>query len=115
LQAGSPDPAVLVRIGQIQVLGILAIRGPGGSEGQGRFQPGAPGGEAQEDEAEESFQTGTIEIRFGKVGRRHCLPGGVPEALFEGGVVGVFFGWGDPVHGLAGRVFQTVSVAKWKR
>lgn len=67
------------------------------------FQSGAPGGEAnfgeaQEDEAKESFRTGTIEIRFGKVGRRHCLLGSVPEALFERRGGGVFFRWGDPDH-----------------
>jgi len=27
------------------------------------------------------------------------LVGGVPEAFFERGVVGVFFRWGDPDHG----------------
>jgi hypothetical protein len=39
------------------------------------FQFGAPGGKgdlgkAQEDDAEESLRTATIEIRFGRMGRR---------------------------------------------
>ena len=27
------------------------------------------------------------------------LVGSIPEALFQGGVIGVFLGWGDPLHG----------------
>jgi len=66
------------------------------------LQPGAlrreaDFGDAQEDATEESFRTGTIEIHFGKVECRHCLLGGMPEAFFERGVGGLFFGGGDPV------------------
>jgi hypothetical protein len=69
----------------------------------GFLQFGALGGEvdfgaAQEDEAEESFRTGSVVFRHGKAECRHCLVGGVPGAFFERGVVGVFFGWSDPDH-----------------
>ena len=37
----------------------------------------------EEDQAEESFRTGTIVIRFGKMGCRHCLLGGEPELGLE--------------------------------
>ena len=40
-------------------------------------------GEAQEDEAEASFRTSTMGFRFGKMGCRHCLLSGVPEALLS--------------------------------
>lgn len=64
------------------------------------FHTGAPGGEPDFGEAqEESFQTGTMKFRFGKVGCRHCLLGSIPEALFERCGGGVFFRWSNPVHG----------------
>jgi hypothetical protein len=71
-------------------------------------------GEAQEAEAEESFRTGTLKIRSGNVGCRHCLPGGVPEALFQRGVAGGFFGCGDPVHAADSMLFQIISAANEK-
>jgi hypothetical protein len=57
----------------------------------GALRDGSDFGEAQEDEAEESFRTGTMVFRFGNVRCRHCLLSGIPEAFFESGVVGVFF------------------------
>jgi hypothetical protein len=51
-------------------------------------------------------------LRKGKTGTGAELVVVVPESLFQGGAVSVFFGWGDPVHGLvAGRVFPIVSKA----
>ena len=84
-------------------------RGCHAGRSAGFLQLGALGGEAdfgeaQEDEAEESLRTATIEVRFGKMGCRHCLLGGIPEAFFERGVVRVLFGWGDPDHGVGARV-----------
>lgn len=72
----------------------------------GFLQFGAPGSEAEEDEAEESFWTGKIVFRHGKVGRRLCLLGSVPKALFQGGVGSVFFRWCNPDHGKPGRALE---------
>jgi hypothetical protein len=64
----------------------------------GALGGGADFGEAQEDEVEESFRTGTVEIRFCNVGCRLCRLGGVTEAFSKCGAVGVHFGWGNPDH-----------------
>ena len=69
--------------------------------GAGLLQLGALGGEAdlgeaQEDQAED--RAGVFLRLEAGVGAE--LIGGVPEALFERGGGGVFFGWGDPVHGM---------------
>ena len=53
-------------------------------------------GEAQEDEAEDG--AGVFLGLEAGVGAE--LVGGVPQALFERGGGGVFFGRGDPVHAL---------------
>ena len=54
--------------------------------------------EAQGDELEESFRTGTMAFRLGGSRCRQCLLGGVLKMFFERSVVGVHFGWGNPSH-----------------
>ena len=77
------------------------------------FQFGAPGGEAdfgetKEDDAEESFRTGTIVICLGKVGCRLCLL--VSQRRFSSAPLAVSFSDGAiQCMRLAGIVVRDVS------
>jgi hypothetical protein len=64
-------------------------------------------GEAEEDDAED--RAGVFLGLEAGVGAE--LIRGIPEAFFERAVGRVLFGWGNPVHGVGRRVFQTVSPA----
>ena len=87
---------------------IHAAAAPGG--GAGLLQLGALGGEADFGEAQEDEAEDGAGVFLGlEAGVGAELVGGIPEALFERGGGGVFFGWGDPVHG------QSHSIAKSPR
>ena len=64
-------------------------------------------GEAQEDQAKNGCR---VFLRF-EAGIGPELVGGVPEAPFQRGVIGVFFRRGDPDHSLPWRVLQSTPLA----
>ena len=71
------------------------------------LQPGALGGEADFSEAQEDEAENGRRVFLGlEAGVGAELVGGIPEAFFQRGVVGVFFGWGDPDHGVAREYFK---------
>ena len=78
--------------------GFVDATGAAGG-GPGLFEGGPEGGEADLGEAEEDEAEDGAGVFLGlEAGVGAKLIGGGPEALFERGRGGVFFGGGDPVH-----------------
>ena len=84
---------------------VHARAAPGGRAGL--LQLGALGGEADFGEAQEDEAEDGRGVFLGlEAGVGAELVGGIPEALFQRVVGGVFFRWGDPLHALVCSMYR---------